>query len=328
MTWWWWPRRRGPTTGAQPAARRDVLVACVAIGALSLMAISADRAYRWGYPPTVHGLPAAKRPVVMAGIDYRTWAARVRPALAGARCTAVFLEGFDLASFVSWREKMAPLQVYALYLPGTDTVAIPLGPSRVPRHVLAHELAHGILDQYVPTSWAAARTSTLDATLAWRALQEGIAEAASGPVTTREARYGADYLSNVDALLYQQAPLWAATQSGPLLHAVTIGPRTTFEFLFPGVPLTDYAVVPDSAGAQETTTCSDELGALAVYSAVRRRSGSTAWAVRAARAWRGDRAERVNTLHGPYLRWRVRWGPEAGPLRAQWATWFGHLPTA
>ena len=171
MTWWWWPRRRGATTMVRPAARREVLVACVAIGALSLTAISTDRAYRWGHPPTVSGLPAAKRPVVMAGIDYRTWAARVRPTLAGAHCTAVFLEGFDLASFVSFREKMAPLQVYALYLPGTDTVAIPLGPSRVPRHVLAHELAHGILDQYVPTSWAAARTHTLDATLAWRALQ-------------------------------------------------------------------------------------------------------------------------------------------------------------
>lgn len=301
--------------------------------ALGLGATAVTWCYRWWNTPKVYGLPASTRPITTVGIPYLAYRVRVAPALQVPTCQTNAVARLELASASEVRRELARYTTMtAVYLPGTDTVFAPLGTANTTLQVLAHERAHAIQDQHIAIDSLFAARTTTDGRAAARAQLEGVAVLASDTSAGhQEAQYGDDLLVNWNRLMYIQAPAVvraARERDGrDLLTQTVMPPTSTWAFLFPGVPLADYArPLAPVLNAEAEIECDDELGPLAIYTAAYRHTQSHRVASRAALAWRGDRVTLYRLQGQSFARWDVSFAAGTPNLTTRWREWYPASP--
>ena len=316
-------------------SRRLGFLALVAV--LGLLATVANRVYRYFTPPVVYGLPEPARRITAVDVSYLDYRARVGPEVEPPACLQAMVGALDLASasgLRAWATKLTG--VGPVYLPGTDTIFVPVGRNATPLVDLAHERAHGVQDQFVNLDSLLSARTTTDSRLAAKAILEGVAVLASDTLAGHEeAVYTDDILSNWDKATYVQGAAFVRDQrdrSGRSLVEITSAPPiSTWSLLFPGeeLPATlRQPSAPELDGDAVLTCDGDELGPLALYTAALRYTNSYQVAARVAFAWRGDRVT-IYELHGQtYARWAVNFAPGAVNIAARWSEWYPAVPEA
>jgi hypothetical protein len=292
-------------------------------------------------PLDVPGVPAPRRVITIQRLVADSFAARLatvsdRALTPGRRCQRLALHALGLVRAVepptqavndppataAWdarrlaRGDSRPT-VTAFYGQGTDTI---VAMETASHRALAHEWVHAVDDERSDRLARGAGPNTTDEALALHAAIEGTAMVAV-PMSLPAVAFTSDLDINAWILAYAIGPRYIRRVThGALPAAFALSPGSVWEILFgPSASRASRPPLePPALAGGERLLCSDQLGALAVLTALRRTRISAGEASTMARAWAGDRVDRVLERDGSVrVVWRVRF--TTGHARVAWA---------
>lgn len=250
--------------------------------------------------PDIPGLPPPSRPVVIATKPLSELRARLQLDLqrdhgAQTRCTRLGLYELGLVDTIeSSSLRLLPSLIDRVlghesspvfYVAGSDTIFL----STKNHPSLPHEWVHALDDQHSDRMREAfATTTSLDRRIALRAVIEGTAIVLVGG-EHQPLQLTDNFDLNSWTFAYTFGPSYVSTHAGnDSRAALELWPATTYEVLFLAPPQTRNEAWSDHPGS---LLCEDELGVLALITAMSGAGASREETLLVARSWTGDRLE-------------------------------------